>query len=271
MEPGQERVIRVRLKRAAGAIDPQFMHSVELTFQASGRNTAATAVRQTTVNLDVAGTGPAVVHTPATLRMTVTNPGTSPVRDVALETLLPDGLEHSHGSDLMRPLGVLEPGQSRTITLNVTPTRVGDLSARLRLTARGMTTPVEQTAKFRVTPPPISLAATPPSAVGVEKAALYELVVCNDGAEARPGVEVRVTLPKEVTFVRATDRGTYDADARTVRWDLGPVRPGEKRGVVWNGTATAAGQWACPAVLVVDGKVHGEVVCTVRAVAAAER
>jgi hypothetical protein len=269
--PGEEKVIRVRMKRAAGATDPQFMHTVEVTFQATGRNTAEAPVRQPVVQLDVAGAGAATVGTPATLRLTVANPGPGPVRDIVLVTALPDGLAHSAGSDLEKNLGTLEAGQSRVIPLTVTPKKVGELAVRFKLSARGMKDAVEQTAKFTAAPPPITLAAVQSATVEVEKPALFELVVSNDAAEIRPGVEVRITLPKEVTFVRATDRGAYDTATRTVRWDLGSVKPGEKRGVVWNGLSTTTGHWTYPAVLVVDGKVQSEVTCTVRAIAVVER
>ena len=266
--PGEEKLIRIRMKRAAGATDPQFMHTIEVTFQAKGRHTGEAPVRLPALTFDVAGGGAATVGTPATLRLTVTNPGTGPVRDIVLQTLLPDGLMHSAGSDLEKNLGALEPGQSRIIPLTVTPKRVGDLAVKFKLTARGMPTAVEETTKFQAAPPPVTLAAVQSAIVEVEKPALFELVVSNDAAESRTGVEVRLTLPKEVAFVRATDRGAFDSGTRTVRWELGAVRPGEKRGVVWNGLTTAAGQWVCPAVLVVDGKVQSEVTCTVKAIAA---
>jgi hypothetical protein len=269
--PGEEKVIRVRMKRAAGATDPQFMHTVEVTFQAKGRNSAEAPVRQPTLELDVAGAGAATVGTPVTLRLTVANPGPGPVRDIVLATALADGLIHSAGSDLEKNLGALDAGQSRVIPLTVTPRKVGELAVRFKLSARGMKDAVEQTAKFQAAPPPVTLAAVQSAVVDVERPALFELVVSNDAAEARPGVEVRITLPKEVTFIRATDRGAFDTGTRTVRWDLGVVKPGEKRGVVWNGMTTAAGQWTCPAVLVVDGKVQSEVTCAVRAVAVVEK
>ncbi|HVK14664.1 MAG TPA: hypothetical protein VM597_38350 [Gemmataceae bacterium] len=269
--PGEEKVIRVRMKRAAGAIDPQFMHTVEVTFQAKGRHTGEAAVRQPALTFAAAGGGAATVGTPATLRLTVTNPGTSPVRDIVLATALAEGLVHSAGSDLEKNIGTLEPGQSRIIPLTVTPKKVGDLGVKFRLTARGMNTAVEETTRLQAAPPPVALAAVQSAVVEVERSALFELVVSNDAAESRTGVEVRLTLPKEVAFVRATDRGTFDAATRTVKWDVGTIRPGEKRGVVWNGMMTAAGHWACPAVLVVDGKVQSEVTCTVKAVAAGER
>ena len=67
---------------------------------------------------------------------------------------------------------------------------------------------------------------TAPPAVEANKPALFELVVGNDAADPKKAAELVVTLPKEVIFVRATDRGVYDPITRTVKWDLGQVAPG---------------------------------------------
>ena len=98
--------------------------------------------------------------------------------------------------------------------------------------------------------------------------ALFEMVVGNDGPEARKAAELVITLPKDVIFVRATDRGTYDPVARTVKWDLGEVRPGERRSIVWNGIVKEPGKLTFGANLTAGGKEQREMKCPVKAVAA---
>ena len=90
----------------------------------------------------------------------------------------------------------------------------------------------------------MSLAITAPPAVEANKPALFELVVGNDAADARKGAELVITLPKEVIFVRATDRGVYDPVARTVKWELGSVAPAS--GGAWCGTGSSRSRASWP-------------------------
>ena len=255
--PGEERVIRVRMKRAAGATDPQFMHTVEVTFQAKGRNTVDSPVRQPILGIEVAGTGAATVGTPVTLRMTVTNPGPTPVREIVLQTTLPDGLAHSHGSELERRLGALEPGQCGRRPWSSRRNR----SASRRpgsLSARGMTSPVEETAKPGDSAPG-DAGRRPAHAHRGRKAGPFELVVSNEVAEPRPGVEVRLTCRRRHLSPGPPTRGLRRRH-RTVRWELScPPGREPRRGVARIMTAAGNGPVR---PLVVDGKVQGEVVCT---------
>ena len=257
LRPGEEQVVRVRLKRAPEVSDPSLMHTIEVGYQARGQNNAEARVRQPVLGLAVKCPDAAPVGTPAVVRITVTNPGAHAVRDVMLHSLLPDGLGHPAGSDLENSLGTLEPGQTRTLNLTVTPKVVGDLTARVKVTGRWAKA-VEEPAKVKATPALLSLAATLPAAVEANKPALFEMVVANDGPEPRKAAELVVTLPKDVIFVRATDRGTYDPVSRTVKWDLGEVGPGERRSVVWNAVIKEPGKLSFGANLTAAGKEQKE-------------
>jgi len=263
---GSEQIIKLRLKAAATA-DPKFLHTIEVTYTGRGQNARAGTVRQAALELTVAPPDPGPVGTPIPIHITITNPGTTAARDVVLRSLLADGLSHRAGHDLENALGVLEPGQTRTLDLTVTPKQVGEFAAQFKLTAKA-TKMVETTVKVKATPALLSLAITAPPAVEANKSALFELVVGNDAADARKGAELVITLPKEVIFVRATDRGVYDPVARTVKWDLGSVAPGERRSVVWNGIVKEPGKLAFAASLKAGGKGQQEVRCPVKAVAA---
>lgn len=263
---GTEQVIKVRLKAAATA-DPKFLHTIEVAYQGRGQNAREGTVRQPALELTVAPPEPAPVGTPVPIRITITNPSRTPAREVVLLSTLPDGLAHRAGHDLENSLGVIEAGQSRTLNLTVTPKQVGDFAAQLKLQAKG-TKPVEASARVKATPALLSLSVTGPPAVEANKSALFELVVGNDAADIRKGAELVVTLPKEVIFVRATDRGVYDPVARTVKWDLGQVSPGERRSVVWNGIVKEPGKLAFGASLKAAGKEQKELHCTVKAIPA---
>jgi uncharacterized protein DUF11/transglutaminase superfamily protein len=266
MSAGQEQVVKVRLKRTTGTAEPTLMHTVEVSYHARGQNQAEARVRQPVLGLSVGPVDAAPVGTPVPIRITVTNPGNFPVKDVVLQSVLPDGLSHPAGGDLENGMGTLEPGQTKTVNLTVTPKQVGDLSAKVKVHARGMKS-VEDVARVKATPALLSLAVTAPPAVEANRPALFEMVVGNDGPEARKAAELVITLPKDVIFVRATDRGVYDPVARTVKWELGEVRPGERRSVVWNGIVKEPGKLMFGANLMAGGKEQKELKCPVKAVA----
>lgn len=261
---GTEQVIKVRLKATADA-DPKFLHTIEVAYQGRGKNVREGTIRQAALELTVAPPDAAPVGTPAPIRITITNPGSTPARDVMLQSTLPEGLTHRAGRDLENALGVIEAGQSRTLNLTITPTAVGDFAAQLRLTAKSAK-PVEAMARVKATPALLSLAITAPPAVEANRPALIELVVGNDAADPKNAAELVVTLPKEVIFVRATDRGVYDPVTRTVKWDLGPVAPGERRSVVWNGIIKEPGKLSFGANLKAGGKEQKELQCPLKAV-----
>lgn len=267
MAGGQEQMIKVRLKRAMGNVEPSLMHTIEVSYHCRGQNNAEAKVRQPVLGLAVAPVDAAPVGTPATVRITVTNPGNFPVKDVILQSILSDGLAHPAGNDLENSMGTLDAGQTKTVNLTLTPKQVGDLTAKVKVHARGMKS-IEEVARLKATPALLSLSVTSPPAVPANTPALFEMVVGNDGSESRKAAELVITLPKDVIFVRATDRGTYDPVARTVKWDLGEVRPGERRSVVWNGIVKEPGKLTFGANLVAGGKEQKEIKCPVKAVAA---
>jgi uncharacterized repeat protein (TIGR01451 family) len=265
LKPGDEQVVKVRLKRSPEISDPSLLHTVEVAYQARGTNNAQARVRQPVLGLTVRPPEACPVGTPAVIRLSVTNAGAIPVKDVMLHSLLPEGLGHPAGNDLENSLGTLEPGTTRTLNLTVTPKAVGDHIAKVKVSGR-FAKPVEEGAKVKATPALLSLAATVPPAVEANKPALFELVVANDGSEVRKAAELVVTLPKDVIFVRATDRGVYDPVARTVKWDLGEVGPGERRSVVWNAVIKEPGKLSFGANLTAAGKEQKEIRCPVKAV-----
>jgi hypothetical protein len=265
---GAEQVVKLRLKAAATA-DPKFLHTIEVAYQGRGQNAREGTLRQAALELTVVPPEASPVGTAVPVRITITNPGNLAAREVVLQSILPDGLAHRAGHDLENALGTIEAGQSRTLNLTVTPKQVGDFAAQFKLSGKGVKA-VQTTARVKASPALLSLAVTSPPAVEANKPALFELVIGNDAADARKGAELVVTLPKEVIFVRATDRGVYDPVARTVKWDLGNVAPGERRSVVWNGIVKEPGKLSFAASLKAAGKGQKEMQCPVKAIPADE-
>ncbi len=244
LEPGGSQALHLRVTPRAGASVSEVRNVIRVTYQGSVSSTCAAVLRRPELALDVTGPEAAVVGEPVTLQVTVRNKGSIPAPGVSLQTLLPAGLSHPGGRDLENDVGTLAAGESRQATLTVTPTQAGDLRARLRACAAGAE-PAEREARVRVQEIRLDLAANGPRLLYETWPGTFELTLRNDGAEAVAQVCLAIALPDGIAFVRASDGGVYAAATHSLYWDLGTLRPGEKRTLVWNGVARTAGEQAC--------------------------
>ena len=265
LAPGEEQTLRLQLRRKADATEARLTSVVDVSYRGRVRSVAEAVVRQPVLTLSAAGPASVTLNDPALFRITVSNTGTGPARDVVLMSLLPKGLEHKQGNDLAVDLGTIAAGKSRTVELAVAAKRTGDMRVQIRLESRD-TAVVEEVTCCRVEPAWLTLTASTAGPVEVNRPALHELVVTNDGPNPAPKVELVLTLPKEVDFARATDRGEFDPTTRNLRWEFGDLPPGAKRVVVWNGLIRSTGEWPARARLRVEGKDLREFPCTLRAV-----
>src|SRR5204863_10020899 len=104
-------------------------------------------------------TGPeqAQVGDPVAFQITVSNPGTGPVKGLVLRDKLPVGLRHQQGPVVEAELGPLGPGETRSVTLRTSATaggaQVNEITASaeggLETTARATVTVVEPSLRVR--------------------------------------------------------------------------------------------------------------------------
>jgi uncharacterized repeat protein (TIGR01451 family) len=245
VEPNGQRVVRMRLvTRDGSTANAELRSVVTVTYETSVQSTVVAAVQRPALALDVAAPVASQVGQPAALRITVRNPGATPLQEVLLQTVLPAGLAHPGGNDLETDVGTLEPGQTREITLAVTPTRAGEFRNRISALARGVV-PVEREVHLQARDLKIGLSANGPRLLYQDWVGSFEVVLRNEGTEAISQVALVAGLPDGLMAVRASDNGIYDARNHSLRWSLGNLRPGETRTLVWNGTACAIGDQVC--------------------------
>jgi uncharacterized repeat protein (TIGR01451 family) len=253
LAPGQQQVLRLRVTPHPGAAVSEMRSVVRVTYQSSITSACAAAVRRPVLALEVAGPDVGVVGEAVSYVLTVRNAGAVPAGEVALQALLPAGLLHPAGNDLENDLGTLGPGDTRQITLRLTPTQAGDLRQHLRVCAAGAQS-VERDVCLRAQEIKLSLAANGPRLLYENWPASFEFVVRNDGTEAVPRARLGVALPEGVAFVRANENGVYGAGDHSLSWDLGDLRPGQERTLLWNGVARQVGEQTCQVVLTSGGK-----------------
>jgi uncharacterized repeat protein (TIGR01451 family) len=244
LEPGAQRVLRLRVAAREDLPRGEIWNQVEVTARASVTDRFAVVVRRPELSVSVSGPDTASVGEKALFRFTIRNDGTCPAPNVTLETLLPDALEHVCGPDLENDLGTLAPGESRTVPLELTPKRAGEVRSRFSVHARGAAT-VEHELALRVKDLRLRVEARGPTLLYLNYAGSYEVAITNAGPEALEQVGLQAALPDGISFARASDNAVYVPDSHAIRWDLGTLRPGESRTLVWNGTATKVGDLKC--------------------------
>jgi uncharacterized repeat protein (TIGR01451 family) len=173
-------------------------------------------------------TGPSNVRLGADLAydIKVTNTGTAMARDIEVTAVVPDGLSHVSGSKQVAfPIGSLEPGQSRNVTLPLRTVNRGQFRSESRATsanagiasADAVTTVVLQALE-------IYNKGSGEQYVG--KTVPYEIVVRNTGDVALTDILVTDNAPAEGSIVSA--EGAKIA-GKTATWQLAELPQGSER------------------------------------------
>jgi uncharacterized repeat protein (TIGR01451 family) len=268
IEPGGQRVLHLRLSAKVGVPSAELRNTVGVTFQTSASNSSVAAILRPAVTLDVTGPDKGVVGEPVSLLISVRNSGTAPAHGVLLQTLLPAGLSHPGGPDLENDIGNLEVGEARQIALAVTPTQAGEIRTRVRVLAPGVES-VEREACLGVHEMKLGLSANGPRLLYQNWAGSFELALHNDGKDVVGQLYLMIGLPEGMAFVRASEGATYDAESHSICWNLGDLRPGEGRTLLWNGVARETGDLISRMKLVVGMRVHKEMTWQTKVVQAA--
>jgi uncharacterized repeat protein (TIGR01451 family) len=153
------------------------------------------------------------------MTITVSNPGSGVATGVILEEHIPAGLQHPAGSELEYNIGVLKPGESKKLELELVAAVAGPVTNLLSVRADGNLRR-EDRLQMEVVAPKLDLAMDGPKKRYLEREATYQLSVSNPGTAAAQGVELAAYLPQGIKFVSANNQGHYDEATRTVYWRL---------------------------------------------------
>jgi uncharacterized repeat protein (TIGR01451 family) len=241
-----QRVVHYRLTTpAAGLSGNELRSTVKVTYQASVSDTTVAVVQRPTLTLKVKEPESAAVGEPAAVVVSVANSGTTTAENVTLQTLLPTGLTHPGGNDLETDVGTLRPGETRQITLAVTPTRPGQFRHSVRALIGGAST-AEQEISLVAQDLKLSLAAHGPHLLYPDWTGSFEVVVRNEDTRPINRIAVAVRLPAGLSVARANESGTVVDKDQLLRWQLNTLAPGESRTLIWNGVARTVGEhvWA---------------------------
>lgn len=193
-----------------------------------------TSVNWTTSTLAIQMTGPESVNLNenANYRVQVDNPGTIPVENVVVQSMLPQGFDFVTsslpaqviGSRLDWNLGTLGPGQQRIIELTYRATQGGSSRHCVSVQATGVS-PIEDCLTTNVNAEALYIEMTgrnPEAPVPVGQELTYKISVYNRGNTDLPNV----------TLTDRFDAGLrHPAGLSPVEWEIGAIAAGQMREV----------------------------------------
>ncbi|HEY4395006.1 MAG TPA: CCXG family PEP-CTERM protein [Polyangia bacterium] len=139
-------------------------------------------------------------------------------------------------SQVTFPIGDLAAGGTNTVTFTVavaSPLANGTtLSATASLSASGVSSAPAMAMTTVDSAPTLSLTNTgAPNPVLAGTELTYTLAFANHGTDAAHGAAVSNPLPAGVSFVSASNGGSYDSGTRAVSWTLGDIAAGNTSSV----------------------------------------
>lgn len=253
--PNQAKDVTIRA-RAARAGTYQVNARAEAEGISASTQTLAIDVRQPALALRIDAPQQEFVGGQTTFRVTVSNTGNYVARDTVIAQQLPAGAEFRNATQgrlesgrVLWQVGSLEPGQSRTVDMTLSPTQQGALNAIVTANAV-CAQPVSATARIQVSGVPALLLQMVDlqDPVRIGNNIVYEIRVTNQGSAELTNVVITATPPGEMSLVNvegATPLAGGAAAGGAAPAAAGPVRFGavERLGpgqsVVWRATFRA--------------------------------
>jgi uncharacterized repeat protein (TIGR01451 family) len=180
-------------------------------------------VQEPKLAIDVAGPNEVFFGKPQVFKLTLSNPGTGPAENVTIE-LVPPGAATQ--APTRHPLGDLEPGESKTVEIELTAREAGKLQIKAIATADGDLTS-DMAKEIFCRKPELEVDWRGPATQYAGTAATYFFRVRNPGTAPAEDVTVEVTLPEGAEFISASEGQTYEPQRRLVKWQVGTLSPGD--------------------------------------------
>ena len=183
-------------------------------------------VREPLLGLSNTGPEQVIVGDPASQSVTITNPGNGIAKNVRLDALIPEGLEHTRGERLIMDVGSLNPGESRTIRLALSAMTGGDKVIQVSASAEGGLLETSSST-MKVIAPSLTAAIDGPGLRYKGRTATYKLKVVNDGTIGTSNVRMMHKIPEGFEYIGSSRGATYDAPTRILSWFVGKLEAGK--------------------------------------------
>ncbi len=231
-----------------GTLQPSAKKTISLTVEADGTgdvdNTARVSFEhgETTKTrvasaMQIIKKGPsqAQVQDTWTYTIDIQNTGQTPLANLKVTDILPDGLDFltsqpsTKGENpLSWTLDRLEPQQVRRIEYQVSAKKPGTYDTKASVSIAGGSKR-EASWKTVVSEPKLDLILAGPDFRAVNRPATYHITVTNESNTTAQNVRLSTKMAQGVTFLAASSGGREFQGE--VRWDLGILQPGQRRSV----------------------------------------
>lgn len=191
---------------------------------------ARTVCTKPKLAIRVVGPPSVLIGQPAECELVVTNEGTGAATAVAIEADLPVQFRHPAGAQLEYEIGALQPGETKTLPLQLIAAEAGSTKCALRVRAEGVPG-AEDYLTTEVVAPQLAVAAKGPTRRYLQRQAVYDVFVQNAGTAPAQEVDLAAYLPRGMQFVGANNQGQYDPERHAVFWSLVEL-PKQERGSV---------------------------------------
>jgi uncharacterized repeat protein (TIGR01451 family) len=236
LEPRQEKRLDLQITPSAtGTIACQAIVTI------TGASTARLQVHEPKLAIKAAAPDKVIVGDPATVGLTVTNPGDAVAERVKVTATLTDGLEHARGNVVEFDLGNLAPKETRTVYVLCGAKTPGSQKCEATVTGDPKLMATD-TAVVEVMVPKIELTVNGPGMRYLDRHAVYTFQVTNPGTATANHVRLVDEVPQGFTFAAASGDGRHDFVSRTVSWFLGDLPPGQSQEVTLDLVAVNTGE-----------------------------
>ena len=184
---------------------------------------AIVEVQEPQLKIEVAGPNEVLFAKPQVFKLTLSNPGTGPAENVKIELVPPGG---SKATATSHPIGTLQPGESKTVEIELTAREAGKLQITAIATAEGGLS-LEMAKEIFCRKPELELDWRGAATQYAGTAATYFFRVRNPGTAPAEGVAVQVVLPEGAEFASASEGQAFDSQRRQVTWQVGTLAPGD--------------------------------------------
>ncbi|MEY3275871.1 MAG: 60 kDa cysteine-rich outer membrane protein [Verrucomicrobiota bacterium] len=206
------------------------------TIKADPRVCSQTVVGKPQLAIDKTGPEIAQLGADVDYNVTVKNVGSAVAKGVVVTDKVPAGLG---GGEKTFQVGDLAPGQARTIPVKAKAAERGR-HCNVAVASSSNAGTVQDDACTTVVKPGLKLAKSGDDKRFINKQASYKIVASNTGDTELTGVVVTDTAPPQTKIVSAPGASVA---GNTATWNVGSLKPGDKKEFAVVLTSTQAGRW----------------------------
>ncbi len=157
----------------------------------------------------------------------VTNPGSGVTDDVVVTAMLPTGLSYRERSEVQIPVGMLHPGETRRVRLNLDALRGGAHDVSIVGVATGGLQATSGVA-IKVSEPQVAVSIVGPTAITAGETCQLLLQISNVGPVETSNLYARYHLPVGAELLDGGRGRLAEENGRMLQWFVGSLRPGEQ-------------------------------------------